>query len=264
MVVIPATLGESVSARVILDTGAGLDILAPSLIRRVGGTRTGAYSGIRMTGDRVDVPLFVVPTITVGPLVRKNVVVGSWEVLDTFHLDGIVSVLGFRHQAFTINFADTLLTFETPHSLAARRAAGRSTPLALDDSRGKALDIFAPFFIGTEPAECELDTGSQGTTVSTRYLTPLGVDTSAQEVLKRERRTITGARDRQYVATVSQVALVDAPELRLVNPRVTFSDIIYDCVMGTTFWEGRALTIDIPNRQLTVSSPRPVVGTPSP
>lgn len=255
MVLIPATLADTIPLHVILDTGAGLDILAPSLIRRVHGTSAGAFSGIRMTGDRVDVPLFVVPALAVGPMVRKNVVVGGWDLLDSLHLDGIVSAIGFRQQPVTINFADKVVTFETAQSLAGRRATGRSSPLQLGDSRGRALDLFADFLIGGEPGQCELDTGSQGATVSTRYLKPLGVDTNAQDVTRRERRTVTGAKEVRYGAAVSQLSLATAPEIGTDRPRVTFSDIIYDCVIGTAFWSGRALTIDIPNRQMTVSAP---------
>jgi len=263
MLIVPATLGATIPLQVILDTGAGLDILAPSLIRKVNGRAAGAFTGIRMTGDRVDVPLFIVPELALGPIVRTHVVVGGWDTLDSLHIDGIISVNGLRHQPFTIDFADKMLTFETEQSLAQRRASGHSTPLQLSDERGKALDLFAAFLIGNQTGECELDTGSQGATVSTRYMAPLGVDTSSYDVARRLRRTITGATEIRYVAGVSQVSLATSPEVGLAQARVTFSDIIYDCVIGTAFWSGRALTLDIPNRQLTVSPPRAGGGAPS-
>jgi len=263
MLIVPAILGTTIPLHVILDTGAGLDIVAPSLIRKVNGKAAGAFTGIRMTGDRVDVPLFVVPELAIGPIVRRNVVVGGWDTLDSLHIDGIISVNGLRHHPFTIDFADKVLTFETPQSLAQRRAAGHSTPLQLSDERGRALDLFAAFLIGNQPGECELDTGSQGTTVSTRYMAPLGVDTSSNDVVRRVRRTITGATEIRYVAGVTQVSLATGPDVGIANPRVTFSDIIYDCVIGTVFWSGRALTLDIPNRQMTVSPPRAAGSPPS-
>lgn len=252
LLLVASTLGDSISARVILDTGAGLDILAPSLIRRVRGTPNGTFTGIRMTGDRVTVPLFNVPAVSFGPLVRRDVVVGAWDVLDSLHVDGILSLLGLRTEPLTIDFANQQVIFETPQSLAGRQERGASVPLVLDDLRGKSLDVFAEFLLGPTTGECELDTGSQGTTLSTRYLAPLAIDTTAHTVDRRTRRTITGAAERRYVATVPQLALAKAPNVVTVSPRVTFSDIIYDCVVGTSFWAGRTITIDILHRRLIV------------
>jgi hypothetical protein len=124
----------------------------------------------------------------------------------------------------------------------------------VDDYHGKALDLFATFLIGDQTAECEIDTGSQSATVSLRYLSPLGIDTSGSEVTRRERRTIAGAKEVRYVTKLPRIALASAPAIDVSNPKVAFSDIIYDCVIGTEFWAGRALTIDIAKRQLIVAA----------
>jgi hypothetical protein len=256
MVIIPATLGGAIPIHVIFDTGAGLDILAPSLIRKVHGTSAGAFSAMRMTGERVDIPLFIVPELTVGPMARKNAVVGGWDILDTLKLDGILSANGFRQQPVTIDFADTVVTFETEQSLGGRRGTGRSSPLFFDDFHGRALDLLVQFLIGNQPGECVIDTGTQSAAVSTRYLPLLGVDTAGKDVVKHEGRTIAGAREVRYSTTVSQLSLAKSPEIVQLRPRAAFSDIIYDCVIGTQFLAGRSLTIDIPNRQVTLSPQR--------
>jgi hypothetical protein len=258
MVIMPASVGGTIPIHVILDTGAGLDILAPSLIRKVHGTSAGAFSGTRMTGERVDSPLFVVPELAVGPMVRKDAVVGGWDVLDSLRLDGIISANGFRRQPFTIDFTDQVVTFEGARSLARRRAVGQTAPLLFDDLHGRALDLFAAFLIGNQPGECEIDTGSQNAAVSTRYLALLGVDTAGKDVVKREGRTVAGAKEVRYTTRLAQLSLATTPEIVLAHPNVAFSDIIYDCVIGTDFWSGRVLTIDIANRQLTVASSHPV------
>jgi hypothetical protein len=253
MVVVPASLGSALPVHLIFDTGAGLDLLAPSLIRKAQGQSAGTFSAHRMTGERIDVSLFVIPAIVVGPVARSDAVVGGWNVLDTLHLDGILSVNAFRERSFTIDFAARVLTFETARSLTRRRAAGQSSPLQLDDFRGKALDLFANFLLDAQPAQCEIDTGTQTTVVSIRYLAPLGIDKEGPDVVKRERRTIAGAPEVRYSTKVSQISLASAPAIALRQPSVSFSDITYDCVIGTDFWAGRALTIDIANRQLIVS-----------
>lgn len=253
LVYISANLGDSAPLNVILDTGAGLDVLAPSQIRRAGGKPLGVVTGHRMTGERLDIQLWEVPKLRVGPLITTAAVVGSWDALDSFGLDGIISLHEFREQPFTIDFKSGTVTFESPSSLARRRAAGRVSPLLLDDLRGRALTAFAAFRFGDEVGQCELDTGTQATRANIRFLAALGIDSSDASVTQRSFKSVTGAMENQYVATVPRIALADAPSIDVIDSKVTFSDIIYDCVVGTSFWQGRVLTFDIVGRELIVS-----------
>lgn len=253
MVIVPATLGGNISVHVILDTGAGLDVLAPSLIEKLHGKPAGQFSGLRMTGERLDIALFTIPELSVGPVVRKDVTVGTWDVLDKFHLDGIISLSDFRQQPFTIDFANKVLIFEAPKSLASRRKAGAVSPLQFDDFRGIAIDSFSRFLFGNQTGLCEIDTGSPSATFSTRYMSTLGVDKDSANVHKHEGRTIAGAPETRYDTTLAQLALQTSPQLALANPHVSFSDIIYDCVVGVDFWANRSVTFDLPDRQLIVS-----------
>jgi hypothetical protein len=255
LMLVPATVGGTIPVHLIPDTGAGLDILAPNLIEKLHGTPSGQFSGFRMTGERLDIPLFVIPELSVGPMVKKNVLVGTWDVFDKLHLDGGISVNDFRQQPFTFDFTNDTMVFETAKSLVQRRAAGVSSPLQLDDQRGIVLDLFSQFLIDGQPGQCEIDTGSPGATISTRYMPVLGIDKDGKDVHKHEGHSIVGAPETRYYTTLPQLSLASAPQIRLAQPRVAFSDLIYDCVIGIDFWHGRALTIDISNRQLIVSKP---------
>lgn len=253
LIFIKATLGDSIPLSVILDTGGGLDVLAPSLVRRAGGKQVGLATGHRMTGERLDIELWVVPSLGLGPLATVDAVVGSWDALDSFGLHGIISLNGLRNQPITIDFDATTITFESASSLARRRAAGKVSQLRFDDLRGRALTAFASFMIGGQPGECELDTGTQATRANSRFLAALGVDTSDASVIGNSFTTVTGATENQYLATVNRVSLTAAPEVAIIAPRVTFSDIIYDCVIGTDFWRGRTVTFDVAGGELIVS-----------
>jgi hypothetical protein len=252
MVILPATVGGTISIHVIFDTGSGLDVLAPSVIEKVHGTPAGQFTGFRMTGERLDIPLFIVPELSVGPVKKENALVGSWDVLDKLHLDGIVSLNDFRKQPVTFDFVKKAVIFETPDSLAGRRSSEPSVPASFDDQRGIALDIFAQFLIDSQPGQCDIDTGSPTATVTTRYMERLGIQKDGKDVRKTERRTVAGASQIRYDTTLPQIALAAAPQISLAHPRVGFSDIIYDCVIGLDFWAGKALTIDIPGRQILV------------
>jgi len=253
MVIVPATLGGTLPMHVIFDTGAGLDVLAPSLVEKVHGKPAGQFSGFRMNGERLDVALFIVPELSVGPMVKKDALAGTWELLDQLHLDGIVSLNDFRQQPFTFDFVNKQLIFETDKALSKRRADGQSSPLQFDDQRGISFDMFAQYLIGKQLGQCEIDTGSPKATISTRFMTFLGIDKDGKDVKKQERRSVTGAIEVHYWTTLPEISLAAAPQINLAQPRVSFSDIIYDCVIGVDFWHDRAVTIDIPHRQLVVS-----------
>jgi hypothetical protein len=232
-VVVSARAAGDVPLKVILDTGAGLDVFAPTLIAKLGGKPAGQFTGFPMSGERLDLPLFVIPQLSIGPLVKKDAVVGSWEVLDQPHregvIDGIVSLNYFRDQPLTFDFVNKVIVLESPQSLEQRRAAGHVSPLQVHDQRGIALDVFAQFLIGDRQGQCEIDTGSPRATMSTRYLTSPGTD------------------------AVPQLALAASPQIGVATPQVSFKNIIYDCVIGVDFWAGKIVTIDIPGRRLIVA-----------
>jgi hypothetical protein len=253
MVIVPATLGATIPMHVILDTGAGVDVIAPSLIEKVHGRPAGQFTGFRMWGERLDIALFIVPEISVGPVVKKDALVGTWDVLDQLHLDGIVAVNDFRRQPFTLDFANKRLVFETEKSLRGRKADGSLVPLQTDDRRGITLDLFSHFTFGKQTGQCEIDTGSPRATISTRYMGDLGIDKDAKGVRKQEHKTIAGAAVVNYWTTIPQISLAAAPQVSLAPAQVAFSDIVYDCVIGVDFWHARAVTINIPDRQLIVS-----------
>ena len=77
-----------------------------------------------MFGDRLSLPLFVIPELTVGPLRKTEVVISSWDVLDQMHDDGIIAVRDLRSQPFTIDFDNQ--DSGTPHNIQIKDAGGTS------------------------------------------------------------------------------------------------------------------------------------------
>ncbi len=256
MVILPATFGDGVEGHVIFDTGGGLDVFAPSLVQRLGGKPQGVFTGFRMNGERMDLALYSMPSIEVGAMRWTDSGVGVWKALDGFpDFQGIITLNDFRHQPFTIDFAHHVFVFETAESLARRVAQGTVIPLHFDDYRGIALDSFASFRLGSRTGLCEIDTGSPESTISTRLMSPFGLTPASPGVHKRVKRNMAGVEVTNYDATIPALALQSAPAVQQTRPRVSFSDIIYDCVAGVDFWHGRAVTYDIPRRELIVSRP---------
>jgi hypothetical protein len=94
-----------------LDTGGGVSVLAKSLVEKLGGQSYGTFTGFRLTGERLDLELYKVPELRVGPIVQRQVVVAEWDGLDKLHLDGIIALDFFRAQPFTLDFQHHQIIF---------------------------------------------------------------------------------------------------------------------------------------------------------
>jgi hypothetical protein len=245
VVIVPVVLGGTIHTDVFLDTGAGLDGLAPSIIEKLHGKPAGAFTGFRLGGERLDLPLFIIPELRIGPIVKKNALVSAWDVFDQWHFAGVISMNDFRQQAFTLDFSVKQIIFETSRSLRERPKSGAPVPVTFDDERGIMLDLFAQVLIGGQTGQCEMDTGTPDSAFSIRYMEPLGISKDGKDVTKQA----SGA----YLTTVPQIALAADPSIRQMQPKVEFGDIIYDCVLGVHFWSGRSVTVDISNKRLIVS-----------
>jgi hypothetical protein len=254
---ISGSLGLGIDAHFVLDTGGGLNVLAPSLVEKLKSKPTGRFTVFRMTGERIDLVLYTIPELRVGPVVEKPATVAVWDLLDKYHLDGIISANFFRKQPFTIDFSRKLLLLEDKSSLPARRQSGHVLQLKLDDERGISLDLFAQFLLDSHKAECEIDTGSQGVTFDTRYLDLLGIDKDSKSVKKSEKQNSVGSKLEQYETSVPALALAGVPASDVLQSRATFQDIIYDCVIGTEFWSGKVVTFDLPEKVLIVGTSQP-------
>ena len=252
-VLLPATVAGNIPVHLILDTGAGFDVLAQSLVDKLQLKPTSQFTGFVFSGDRIDAPLYPLSSIALGPFVRTNDPIGGLALLDQVHQDGILSISAFRTQPITIDFVKHVVVLETPQSLAERRKSGTTVPLQFDDFRGVELDIFARFMLGSDTAQCIVDTGSPSATISLRYLGALGVDTADTAVHKHRTANAAGGQLTRYSANVPRLSLLASHSVAAEHPRVSFANIIYDCAVGVDFWAGKVVTFDIPHRQIIVS-----------
>jgi hypothetical protein len=202
----------------------------------------------------MDLQLFTIPELRVGPIVRHDAVVAAWDGLDKFHLSGMIALDFFRDQAFTLDFSAKRLVFESQASLAVRRRHGSVVKTRFDDTRGTSLDLFAPFRINGKIAECEVDTGSQGYVFATRYMDALVLTSKSSGVKESAHTTILGNTETRYSAPVDSLTLGDTQIASSAHPSVLFENIIYDCNIGIDFWINKAVTFDIPHKQLIAAA----------
>lgn len=241
----------------LLDTGAGIHVVAPSVLTRIAARPAGRYTGFRHTGERVDFDMYRISSVTVGTTRLREPLVGGWPLLDQLKIAGILSARIFEHHPATLDFRAKELIFETAETLPPRLRSGRSVPLGISRDRDKSLELFADFIITRggrrAEAECKLDTGLDGYIVDTRLMASLDLAKESATVTRRETRSLFGAAEIQYHAELSGFQLRDRPDVAATHVEVVFKErLTADCLVGTRFWLDRLVTIDLENARLIV------------
>ena len=241
----------------LLDTGAGIHVVASSVLTRISARPAGRYTGFRHTGERVDFDMYRISSVTVGTTRLRDPLVGGWPLLDQLKIAGILSARIFEDHPATLDFRAKALIFETAETLPARVRSGRRLPLGISRDRDKSLELFADFIMTSGgrrvEAECKLDTGLDGCIVDTRLMASLGLAKESPAVTRRETRSLFGAAEIQYRTELSGLQLRDRPDVAATNVEVVFKErLTGDCLVGTRFWLDRLVTIDLENARLIV------------
>jgi predicted aspartyl protease len=223
----------------LVDTGAGVDVLSSPVGRRYV-TVTGKYVSLRLSGERVDLPLGTVNSLTSGKVAFEAPHIGIWSGLDAMGVSGLISATAFRNITATLDFRNHNLIIEDAQTFPERARAATRVPLILQDDLGIALGTFARFDFGNgRSALCEIDTGAQGITIDKTLAPSLGVRLQSGDKVS---------------ARIGSIGLLGVPNTTIRQPEVTFANVIYDCTVGNSFWQGRAFTLDIPNHYLYVGA----------
>ena len=147
----------------LLDTGAGLTCLAPALVAELGLVARGRLTGLRMGGERVDLPQVDPPALTVGGLGLAPLAMGVLDLAAFLPegwppVDGVLALDAFRVQPLTLDLRGRALWLETPDTLAQRVAGAQeltvrvSRPLA-----GVARELFVAATMADRTLWLELD-----------------------------------------------------------------------------------------------------------
>jgi hypothetical protein len=233
------------------DTGGGIHVLSNKLFRQLQATPAGRLTGFQMDGNRLDFDVYQVASISIGPCREENPYVVTWDLVDSFGIDGILSMKFFENQPVTLDFKNNRLVFETEEALSLLEEKGNVVGLETQRYRDKSLDVFVEFRGNDSiPIEAEFDTGSgRKTFLDTRLMELLGIDSTSADV-----EVDPMGDDTAYYTTIGSLSLRDAPKIRADSVKVHFrKDLIYDGVIGIDFWMGRQVTIDIPGRRFIIA-----------
>lgn len=234
----------------LVDLGAGIDVLSSNLGRQVV-VVDGKYVSLRLSGERVDLPIGTIVSLAIGGVTLEVPRIGIWSGLDGTGVEGLISATAFRNIATTFDFRNHELIVEDAQTFPDRRRVAEKVPLIVQDDLGVSLGLFARFDFGAGVTGlCEIDTGSQGIMLDRTFASRLGINL-ADPRYKRVPMAAGGG----VVASAPSITLIGAPDTKIASPAVTYANLIYDCNVGNQFWAGRAFTLDLPNRLLYVAPP---------
>lgn len=249
-IVIEVTVNDSITGNWLLDTGAGIHVLSNKLFRQLQTTPAGRLTAFRMGGERLDLDVSKISSISLGPFRQENPYICTMDKLDSLGIDGALSVKFFEHNPVTIDFKNNHLIFETKETLRDRTENGSVVNLETQRYRDKSLDIHVVFQANDSiELELELDTGSgKKIYFHSRFMELLGLDTESENV-----QAIPVNDDVIYKSPIQKLTLYNAPDIMLDSPEIYFQDnLIYDGVIGIEFWKDKLVTIDIQGKRIIV------------
>lgn len=238
LVQVQGSVDDQPPVPMLVDLGAGVDVLSSDLGRRYV-LVNGKYVSLRLSGERVDLPIGKVLTFAIGGVRIDAPHVGIWAGLDPTGVSGLISATAFRNITATFDFPGQRIVIEDAVSLPERTRMAIRVPVILQDDFGIALGVFARFnFGGGKTGLCEIDTGAPGITLDRTFAAAHGLNPGG------------GAEIR-----LASVALDGAPQTAVKSQTVKVGNLIYDCDVGNAFWSGRSFTLDLPSRFLYVEQP---------
>lgn len=254
-IIIKASI-NGVEGNFIFDTGAGLTLITKTFSEKIKGLikQDDDYTSFRATGEKLTVDLYKANTLSLGDYVEQTPELTIIDV-NFGEIDGLVSLMTFKNQAFTIDYEKKLIVFETPESLAAIKKQGQTVPLQLEVSRDKTLDIFAYFKVNNKlTLQFSLDSGAGGNSfhINSKYIQALGVDTVNSVKTYHPSEFNPKIKNIIYTANVQSLAVKDSPSINCQNIKASFIDgLIYDGIISIN-WIGKKITFDLKKSEMIV------------
>ncbi len=252
LVTVPVLVDGTHEARFVLDTGIGVTLFSRRLSAAVGCRPNGStFSGRRMSGQEVTVPLADAPPLAMGDAVRSDHVVGILDIEGDgpglAAVDGFLSLAFFETMPFTVDYARGVVVVEQPSSLEARARPGAVVPVRVEED-GPAIVAFMQLELpGGATVDVEIDMGSDCLILDERYAEAVGVRLDAADVRRVDGTDETGYEyTRRFATLAGEIHASAAPSVSHQAPEAMFQKIIYDGLVGDAFLRRFTVTYDLP------------------
>lgn len=240
LVTVPVRV-DGVETTFVLDSGIGLTLVRDTL--GVGEPNGETYTGTRMSGQEVTIPLGFARSFAFGDEAPREVEVGLLD-MSGFppELDHVGGFLSLAH------FAETPVTVDYPGGVVRVGGVVDGVRVPAQVHRdGPAIDMFATFVVpdGRE-VSLEIDMGSDVLILDERF-----AELGGAAVRRVDGTDETGnSYTRRFTTLPGLVHPVGAPELAQEDPAVMFQKIVYDGLVGRDYLSRFAVTFDVAGEAL--------------
>jgi predicted aspartyl protease len=247
---------NGVEGNFIFDTGAGLTLITKTFSNKISNLhkQDGAYTAFRATGEKLTAELYDAQTVTLGNFAEHNPVLTIFDA-NLGPIDGLISLMSFRNQPFTIDYTNKKIIFETAQSLSAIQKSGHQVPLQLDQSRDKALTIAAYFMVNDKlTLQFTIDSGAGSNIfrINSRYIPALGIDTANADKIAIPSEFNPKLKTIIYNANVKSITAKASTSIQCHDVKASFIDgLIYDGILSLN-WIGKQITFDLKKQEMIV------------
>jgi hypothetical protein len=258
LVTVPVTVSH-VETRFVLDSGIGLTLVSSALSESAGCRPTGrTFTGRRMSGQDVTLPLAIAPSITFAGSVSRGVEVGILDMSsfppDLAGIGGFLSLAFFADRPLRVDYPRRAVVVETPEPSARRRADGVALPVDVERD-GPSVTVFLPLTIpGGGSISVEVDMGSDVLILDERFAEETGALLEGEDVRRADGTDEMGGHYvRRFTRLSGRIHPTAAPQLAQDDPDVMFQRIIHDGLVGEAFLRRFAVTFDVESAELVLT-----------
>lgn len=243
---ITVTINGNSSAKFMLDTGAGVNVISERLFEKIRSTlkEEGPHTGTRHNGEQITGMLYLVDELSIGNFSQRNVAIGVYDGIREF--DGLLSLDYFRNSPFTIDFVKKQLVIEETDDLENMRMNGASIPLKLQTKGKHEIEFFVELCFGNDVrcwAEFDTGAGFNMLMLHPSYIEKLDIEVPSQ-------KTDYG----YYLFSTTLPSLTycsNKEKLNRENVFVGFKEgLIYEGLVGSGIFSAKRLTINIPDAEM--------------
>lgn len=256
------TLNDTLKANFVLDTAAGVTVLSAKTFKKVkaAAEETGYFTGFRHDGERLSMPVYQIPSISIDDITQQDVTIGVYPPLDDYGIDGLISLTFFEEKPFSIDFRNKTLSLVNSQELAHLAESSTVLPISLQQKAGVSLDIFIPICLNNKvEVLAEFDTGSGygSFLINPYYIKKLGLDESEAET-QSYTTPISKTELTDTIYSLDSIGIcLDEIALHQTDATVTFREnLIYEALIGSALFKDKKITIDIPGRRFIIHDVR--------
>ncbi|MGH3448009.1 MAG: retropepsin-like aspartic protease [Nocardioidaceae bacterium] len=251
---VPVGLPDGKEGRFLLDSGAGLTVVASAVAGRLGLRPTGeSFTGRRMSGQSVTAPLSSLPSLSVADVEVSDLTVGVADMGPTEGDEGFDGILGLgtlRDWVVTVDPFKAIVLLQQALEMA---PGDMEIPVCVERQE-PSVCLFTDLQLSTgRVVQVEIDTGSGALILDDRYLGDCGVEPGQDEIETLVDTDETGFEYvRRFATAKGRVQLAGQPATVQSSPRTMFQDIIHDGLLGTDFLDRFTYSFDVRGQRLVL------------